>query len=55
MPNSNIVDCPTRPPCPVCGMSMITTARTPERQGYETCTFKCLRCGHTEQSKPAKV
>jgi hypothetical protein len=47
------VPCPTRPACPRCGMGMITTDRHGTKGGHESCTFKCLRCGHTETSKPA--
>ena len=49
-----ITDCPTRPPCPKCQMSMITTDHIEDGGGYEHCEFKCLRCGHVEVSKPAK-
>ena len=51
---AQITDCPTRPPCPVCQMSMITIDQIDDGEGYEHCEFKCLRCGHVEVSKPAK-
>jgi predicted RNA-binding Zn-ribbon protein involved in translation (DUF1610 family) len=51
---AKITDCPTRPPCPTCGMSMITTDYIEDGGGFEHCEFKCLKCGHVEISKPAK-
>jgi len=51
---AQLTDCPTRPPCPVCRMNMITTEHVDDGNGYEHCEFKCLRCGHVEISKPAK-
>jgi len=51
---ATIVDCPTRPPCPACGMNMIEDERIPEPDGFEHCVFMCLRCGHVERSRSGK-
>lgn len=37
-----------RPPCPDCGMAMITIARSEDREGHEHRVFECLRCGLVE-------
>lgn len=52
MTTSNIVDCPTRPPCRICGTNMITVDRIVSKGGFEGCVFECLRCGHTEHAQP---
>jgi hypothetical protein len=51
---ATIKDCPTRPPCPMCRMNMITTKRVDDGKGFEHCEFKCLRCGHLEVSTSSK-
>jgi hypothetical protein len=37
-----------RPRCPRCQMHMVTTAVSPDAQGYENRTFECLKCHHLE-------
>jgi hypothetical protein len=49
-----LLDCPTRPPCPVCGMHMFATNYLCDNDGFEQCRFECMRCGHSELSRPAK-
>lgn len=40
-----------RPPCPECGMAMITIARSSDRAGNEHRVFECLRCDYVETSQ----
>ena len=40
-----------RPPCPECGMAMITIARSMDRVGHEHQVFECLRCSYVETSR----
>src|ERR1700760_125625 len=51
MTKSKLVDCPVRPPCPVCGMKMVTT-NVRFVGNREQCSFECMRCGHIETSEP---
>ena len=37
-----------RPRCPKCQMRMISAGVTPESEGFESRTFECMKCGHTE-------
>jgi transcription elongation factor Elf1 len=52
MAASRIKDCPPRPECPVCGMSMIIVKRDFVHEGMR-CEYECLRCGHEESSQAA--
>jgi hypothetical protein len=36
------------PRCPNCGTTMLISHIVPERQGYETRTFECPQCEHSE-------
>jgi hypothetical protein len=38
-----------RPRCPKCGARMLTTDLSPGPDGFESRTFACLRCNHTEK------
>lgn len=40
-----------RPPCPECGMAMITIARSADRTGNEHRVFECLRCSYVETTQ----
>lgn len=51
---SHIKDCPERPPCPACGMKMLTVKHFHSDDDREQCLFECMRCGHAELSQPAK-
>lgn len=44
-PRQTIKDCPDRPPCPLCGMSMLKIKRIETGNDSEQCLFECLRCG----------
>jgi hypothetical protein len=37
-----------RPPCPECGMAMLTIAKSVDCDGHEHRVFECLRCGMVE-------
>jgi hypothetical protein len=55
MPEFKIRNCPERPPCPMCDMSMIRIQKIEDDADLEHCVFKCLRCGHVETSEPVKA
>jgi DNA-directed RNA polymerase subunit M/transcription elongation factor TFIIS len=40
-----------RPPCPECGMAMITIARSGDGTGSEHRVLECLRCNYVETSQ----
>jgi hypothetical protein len=42
---------PERPPCPECGMAMITIARSADGKDDEHRVFECLRCNYVETSQ----
>ena len=52
MAPSRIKDCPPRPECPACGMSMIIIKRMFVGESMR-CEYECLRCGHEETSQAA--
>jgi hypothetical protein len=38
-----------RPRCPKCRARMLTADLSPGPDGFESRTFECLRCNHTEK------
>jgi hypothetical protein len=54
MAQSNILGCPERPPCPNCRTNMITIGRKMRRDGWEWCSYQCLKCRHSETSQPRR-